>query len=293
MDLLRLGSPGDPIARAQAGRVRALLEARPDVLACVDMVVIESCVSPNEMRHLTGLLQESRADAVVCPVDRLPAELPRGIVARAFVRDRTPLYRCVSIDATTLAGLPDSATVVVCDRVARAQILSRYPGLNVVFEPASDEMLGHLRDGRWDAALLPADILETASLVGLRWQSVAMSDVIPAVGLGAVAVLVRDVPLVAHDLVHGLNDPMVTLRFRLERMFVAEFTAISDTVCTAMAGGTNDHVELTGLIAEKDGRWCVRESVSGPVAQAEAMTRRLAATCTEKAEIERGCDVAR
>ena len=293
MDQLRLGSADDPIASAQADRVRAMLEARPEILACVDLVPVSPRTPTDGMRRLFGMLHDRLADAVACPVERLPADLPRGIVARAFLRDRSPLYRCVSRHAAAIAELPAGATVVTCDAVARAQILYRYPHLRVELAPSSGRILDKLGQGRWDAACLPAELLETGSLVRLQSHPVAASEVIPAVGLGGVAVLVRDEPPAAHDLVRELNDPAVALWIHLERMFVTEAAGIPDTVCTARAVGAPESIELTGMIAERDGRWCVSESATGPADQAEAMARRLAASCIAIAGKESRRDVAR
>ena len=283
MDLMRLGSAGDPIARAQADRVRALLEARPEVLACVEMVTMSSDTVVDELRGLFGMLHDRLADAVVCPVERLPLTLPQGIVARAFVRDRSSQYRCVSKHVTSFAELRAGARVVVCDPVARAQILHRHPHLIVVLAAASAELLGQLGQDRWDAACLPAELLETGSLASLMSHPVDATEVIPAVGLGAVAVLVRDEQPAVHDLVRELNDPMVSLWLCLERIFFEQASGISSTVCAARAGGTRDNFELTGTIAELDGRWRVTEQVRGPTAQAEAMARLLAPSCHERA----------
>src|SRR5574342_53638 len=96
MDQIRLASPIDPIARAQAGRVRALLEARPDTLAVVEMI-FENCQVPQEEAVcLSRRVLEGEADAAVCPVDRLPASLPEGIVVGALLRDKSAFYRCIS-----------------------------------------------------------------------------------------------------------------------------------------------------------------------------------------------------
>lgn len=292
MDQLRLGTAGDPIAGAQADRVRALLEARQEVLASVELVRVASRSPMEDLHALFGLLRDRVTDAVVCPVERLPVVLPRGIVARAWLRDRSSLYRCVTKEPVTLAGLASGARVVTCDDVARAQIRHRYPHLVVESAGPTGDLLDRLSHGVWDAACVPAHLLETASFAGLLSRPVDAAVVIPAVGLGGVAILVLEGWAAAHDLVRELNDPAVALPMHMERMFLTMATGLSDTVCTAQAGQAAECMELTGLIAHKDGRWRVSERMSGPAGQAEEMARSLAASCGRSAAAEKRRDAA-
>ncbi len=283
MDQIQLASIDDPIARAQAGRVRALLEAGPDPLAIVWMV-FESSVSPSEqMTRLTERLLDRDVDVVAYPAERLPGHLPEGIALRAMIRDRGAHYCCVSPGRPVLASLRPETRLVACDAVARAQLLYSFPRLRTDLATLCSGVLDGLRRGEWDAAVAPAGLLESGSLMGLHYEPVAVEDVTPAVGLGMVAVLGRAEEAPRHDLVGQLNDPEAELLFEAERSFLSGACQGTDAVCTARARLTGDMVEVTGLIVDPDGRWLVRDQGRAPLRFAPIVGREVADSCVEMA----------
>jgi len=283
MDQIQLASIDDPIARAQAGRVRALLEAGPDPLAIVWMV-FESSTSPAEqMANLTTRLLDREVDVVAYPAERLPGHLPEGIVLKAIIRDRGSHYCCLSPGRPVLSALPPDARLVTCDPVARAQLLHRFPRLRTELATLCSGVLDGLKRGEWDAAVAPAGLLESGSLAGLRYEPVSVEDVAPAVGLGMVAVLARDEPAPKHDLVASLDDPEGALLFGAERSFLSGASQGTPAVCTARARVMGDVVEVTGIIVEPDGRWLVRDQAWAPFRFASIVAREVADSCVEMA----------
>jgi len=281
MDQIQLASIDDPIARAQAGRVRALLEAGPDPLAIVWMVFESSASRAEQMARLTEKLLDRDVDVVAYPAERLPAHLPEGIALRAMIRDRGAHYCCLSTGRPVLSAMRPDARLVTCDAVARAQLRHRYPRLRTDLATLCSGVLDGLKRGEWEAAVAPPALLESGSLVGLHYEPVAVEDVTPAVGLGMVAVLGRNEPTPRHDLVAQLNDPEAALLFEAERSFLSGACQGSDTVCTARARLTGDMVEVTGLIIEPDGRWLVRDQGRAPFRFASIVGREVADSCVE------------
>jgi len=284
MDQLRLACPDDLVSRVQAGRVRALLEARPDALAVVEMVY-KSCPDPESQAGILATsLDRHEAEVALVSVEHLPAHLPPGVRVGALLRDRGSSYRCASTNRPEFEDLPAGSRVAACDAVARAQLLNRYPGLEVDLVQPSEGLLERLKGGEWSAACVPAELLETPSAGHLECEVVSFTEVLPAVGKGAVAILVNQSRRLPHDLVGPLNDAELQLLLRAERAFVLDCAAGAGEVCTARATCNAEQVFIEGLFAEVGGSWLVREKASAPLRLSEVAARDLAAQCLQQAE---------
>lgn len=288
MDQLQLACADDALSRAMAGRVRALLESRPDTLAVVWMVFESTTEKREQLMRVSLRLLEGEVDVAVVPADRLSLDLPAGIALGAVIRDRSSLYSFVSAGPRNLSALAPGSRIATCDVVARAQLLHRFPSVSVDLAPACGDVLDGLRKGAWDAACMPAGLLESGSLSGLHYGPIEADEVLPAVGTGAVAVLVREGPRPRHDLVGAINDPESAMTLQVERSFLRNGPCGPGRACSARATLSGRRLGLEALVADEEGAWLVREAEEGDVGAGDSMARGLAARIGARAQRRRG-----
>ncbi|HXI04467.1 MAG TPA: hypothetical protein VNI57_14940, partial [Candidatus Saccharimonadales bacterium] len=218
-------------------------------------------------------------DAAVCPAGMMSAGLPPGVEVGAIFADGERAYRWVSCGRTGPGSLAHGATVVTWDDVSRAQILFRYPGLQVESARGWTKVFSGLRQGIWGAACLPPEVVDAGSLWGLDTGLIAIDEVMPAIGQGSAAILT---PRAGVDpVVRGLNCPDRARRLRLESAFWWNVTDIPGTVVTASARFEEGRVIVEGLVAEADGAWLVSDRGEAGEAYAAAVVRDVADSCRE------------
>jgi hydroxymethylbilane synthase len=172
-----------------------------------------------------------------------------------------------------------SSKIATCDEISRAQILHRFPRLTTEVVPPSPDVFEGLRDGTWGAACLPPEILDVGSLAGLKSEPIPEGKVLPAVGQGVVALLVRTGSETLPRWLAGLNDRDLEHRLTLENLFVSLVGGEADCVVTARAGRAGSNVELTGMLGQRDGEWLVLVQSEAVPGKAEQTVRRLADSC--------------
>lgn len=275
--VIRVASGDHPICLGQAARVERLLGAlpgSPEVVA----VTVESARDPAlQIERLAWTLRQRQADAAVTLAACLAVGLPQGIEVGAVLRGSDPRYFFVSLERGALSELEKGAEVVTWDAVCRAQVLYRYPHLNV--EPVRSWAGLHegLRHGEWAAACLPPEVVEAGSDWGLRTEEIDVDEVVPAIGQGDLALLIPEGE--RSSLVTAVNQDETMARLRLESAFWWQAMEICGTVATARAVLSDGTVELTGIIADAEGAWLVGDTARGPELSDEAIAQELAESC--------------
>jgi len=293
METLRLASSSSPMALAQAARVGHRIATRLDSVMVVE-VFVETPMDPDrQIGRIAEKVRDFVADAGACSASRLGSALPPGVVLAALLRDRDPRYRCVTPERPSLAALPGHARVVTCDAVSRAQIRNRYPRLQVDLAPPSWEIFAGLRHRAWDAACLPPEIFDVGSLAGLSSELIAPEEVVPSVGQGVVAILARSDDARVRERLAEIDDPELEIALAAERAFLAGVSHLSQGAATARAIRKGWALELTGLLAHRDGDWLV--SLDGRAAAGSEIqeARRLAESCLERAAKKRAVEAVR
>jgi hydroxymethylbilane synthase len=287
METFRLASSSSPMALAQTARVGNRIAARLEPLRVVE-IFVETPLDPGrQVERIAERVRDEGADAGICAASRLGGSLPHGVIVAALLRDREPHYRCVSPERPSLDHLPRHARVVTCDAVCRAQVLHRLPRLQADLAAPSWEIFAGLRHHGWDAACLPPEIFDVGSLAGLASERIDAEEVVPSVGQGVAAILARADDTRVRERLARLNDVDLEIAFRAERAFLAGLADMPlDSVATARAVRTGWWVEMTGVVAQRDGRWLARLAGRLSAESAEAEARQLAASCRERAARE-------
>ena len=274
-------SGSDPLALYRVGEVGRRLKAA-SIPCDVHHVVAEGSGDlPAGLPEFLPHVLDGRADALVCAATEIRLGVPRGLSLVAVLREHDPRYRCVSRGRASVCGVPPGSTVVVADPYARAQIRNRLPELGVDLVEDLDRLADGLREGVWAAGCLPPDLVAAGPLWGLAQEPISITEVMPAVGQGSIALLT----LPGHECAAGrlLDEPAARACLDAETSFLRHVIEVPETVATAAAGAFGGRIEITGLVAEAGGAWLVLDEASSPIEFAEVVGREVAESCKEMA----------
>ncbi len=175
-----------------------------------------------------------------------------------------------------LATLPKGA-VVGTSSIRRRSLLAEFrPDLEVVeLRGNIDTRLRKVADGKVDAAILAAAGLDRLG-AEVSCGPLSPDNWVPAPGQGALAIQARsDRPDIA-VLLEPLHDPESAACLAAERSFAARLEGSCNVPLGCLAQMRHGDLVLTGYLGLPDGGRSMRDRISGPLADAEAMGRELA-----------------
>ncbi|MEM9564691.1 MAG: hydroxymethylbilane synthase [Actinomycetota bacterium] len=225
------------------------------------------------------------ADIAVHSAKDLQATTPDGLTIAAF---------CARSDArdalvgSTLADLPDGATVATGSNRRSALLRDRRPDLRVIgLRGNVDTRLAKL-DAAVDpttgvtlrAIVLAATALDRLGVAPAVVERLPADEFVPQVGQGALAVEARSDDRAVVELVRAIDDEPTALTVRAERSFLAELGGDCDLPAGAnaevLAAGTVDGaadlpageggpvLRIRGVLAAPDGTLLQRAVETGP-----------------------------
>ena len=288
--VLRLGTRGSALARAQSGLVARAREARHPGLR-VELVFIST--SGDRMQRgpvaapagLKGLfvkeIEESLAggdvDVGVHSMKDLPARLAPGLAlgsvpARADARDVL-----VGGAPGGIRALRAGSRVGTSSVRRRAQILSLRRDLDIVpLRGNVDTRLGRLERGELAAIVLAAAGLARLGVTPPSMQPIPADELLPAVGQGTLALECRADDTRTRELLASISDPTAEATAAAERGFLAAIGGDCNTPLAAHASIDGARLTLRALVIDPEGRERVEDARSGPVADAARLGREAA-----------------
>jgi len=291
MTPLRVGTRGSALARSQTAIVVAAL-ASLGIKADTVEIVTTGDRSTAALTQIggTGVFVSALRDALlggeidiaVHSYKDLPTAPEPGLVVPAVPAREDPRDVLVARDGLTLAELPVGAVIGTGAPRRAAQILALGLGVEVVpIRGNVDTRLRKVSSGEVDAVVLARAGLARLDRLDVVTETLDPLLVLPAPAQGALAIECResDGELVAQ--LAALDDADSRAAVLAERALLAGLEA----GCTAPVGALavlaeGDHGQelfLRGSVTAADGSDAVRLSATGPVTDAQAIGRRLAA----------------
>jgi hydroxymethylbilane synthase len=291
--VLRLGTRGSALARAQSALVRRALEERHPGLR-VEVVVIRTSGDARDSSKVRGPLpaaglkglfvKEIEEALLVGTIDLgvhsmkdMPARLAPGLAIGA-VPARAPSHDVlVGGDATGLRGLPRGARVGTGSVRRRAQLLARRADLDVVpLRGNVDTRLRRWRDGDFDALVLAAAGLARLGIVEPAARPLSPEEFLPPVGQGALALECRESDQATRRLLAAVDDAAAAAAVAAERGFLVAIGGDCNTPLAAHATVADGRVTLRALVTDLDGTRCLEDRDTAPAERAAVLGRTLA-----------------
>ena len=237
------------------------------------------------VKELERALLDGRIDLAVHSAKDMPTDPAEGTEVVAYPEREDPRDALVSRDGRGLASLAPGARVGTESPRRRAFLLHLRPDLVIApIRGNVDTRLEKLDAGEFDALVVAAAGLTRLGRAGRIVERIAPAAMLPAVGQGALAVQARaGDPRAA--VAAALDHPATRTAVTAERAFLRAMGGGCRTPFAALAEAAGGRVEVAGAAVEPDGREALRDSASGPAANAKAVGEALA-----RALLARGAD---
>jgi hydroxymethylbilane synthase len=279
-DILRLGTRGSPLARAQSGQMAEALGAAHAGLRIQTVVVATSGdrlldhaladVGGKGLftKELEVALLAGRIDFAVHSLKDVPVTQPlveqTDLILAAIPARQDPRDLLACRTARSLMELPAGARVGTGSLRRRGQILQARPDLNVLpLRGNVETRLRKLENGEFDAIVLAAAGLKRLGLFDAAWMNLLEPQImLPAAGQGALALQCRRQDQRTLRFLSALNDPTASRTTTAERAVVAGLGGDCHSPIAALAEIKEERLILTAAAGRRDGQ--------PPVARAQA-----------------------
>ncbi|HKP82173.1 MAG TPA: hydroxymethylbilane synthase [Pyrinomonadaceae bacterium] len=300
---LVIGSRGSKLALWQAEHARErLLQLNPHIEIRIEIIKTTGDVKKDPLsviggkgvftKELEDALLDGRIDLAVHSLKDLPTILPPGLAISAIceredARDALVLAAGSEFDAAALGNLPRGAIVGTSSPRRLAQLRCWF-GNNLEIKDLRgnvDTRIRKLDEGQYDALILASAGLVRLGLSNRISLRIPISDMLPAVGQGAIAIETRGDDDFALETTRKLDHRATRLACLAERAFLRGLGGGCQLPIAGHARFDGELLNLDGLVAKPDGSKRLQESISGPSETAEALGASLAATLIERGAV--------
>ncbi len=296
---LRIATRGSMLALAQSEWVKRSITARYSDLT-VELVRIQTkgdkvLDSPLAkiggkglfVKEIEEALLKREADLAVHSLKDMPAELPEGLKLAAFPEREDSRDAFISVRHSTLEDLPQGARVGTGSLRRSAQLRHLRPDIALVpLRGNVDTRLSRLDAGDFEAIILAAAGLKRLGLVHRITQLIPRTQVLPAIGQGALGLEVRSEDAKTRGLLGFLNHRETELTIRAERAFLEKMEGGCEVPMAAFCRIESNRLDLCGMVAELDGSRIIRDRMTGQLNSPEdlgvSLARRLLASGADR-----------
>ncbi len=286
---IRLGTRGSALALAQARWVQEQLTARHPHCR-VELVVIKTTGDTLHdvplaqvggkglfIKEIEEALLSGQVDLAVHSLKDLPAQVPAGLMLGAVPAREDHRDAFISKRYPNLEAIPAGGRIGTGSLRRRAQILHLRPDLEIVpLRGNVDTRLKKMESLGLDALILAAAGLNRLGLGQVYRGLLPETEMLPAVGQGALGLEVRAADRRLQELLAFLDHPPSRVAVTGERAFLARLEGGCLVPVAALGRETGGSLTLEGLISDLEGRRYLRDRVSGPEDQAWSLGMALA-----------------
>lgn len=287
-ETIRIGSRGSQLALWQARHLQQRLEglrvtAEIEVIHTSGDKILDvplAAIGGKGLftKEIEEALYDGRVDVAIHSLKDVPAQLPPGLLLAAILEREDPRDVLVARAAASLATLPAGARVGTSSLRRQAQLLRLRPDLTVLSLRGNvDTRLRKLNEGQYDAIILAAAGLRRLDRTDGVQQWIAVEEMCPAVGQGALALECREEDTALRELLLKLHHPPTAAAVEAERALLRTLEAGCQAPIAGHATGEPGRLHLRTLVAMPDGTNAV--TVQGrqqPGEAAEQFGRRIA-----------------
>jgi len=271
---LRIGSRGSQLALWQANHVAGLLRSRglqveiETIRTTGDKITEVSLAKVGTKGMFTKEIEEAladrRVDLAVHSLKDLPTDVPKGFKIAAVLKREDARDALVSPRFARLADLPQGARVGTSSLRREAQLRAMRRDLKV--EPLRgnvDTRLRKLEAGEFDAIILAAAGVRRLGREDVVREFLAVEQMCPAAGQGALAVEVREGDQQMMQAIGFLDNAASRSTTECERALLRTLGGGCQVPIGAYAELSGEALQLRAVVASPDGSNVIRESLRG------------------------------
>jgi len=288
---LVIGSRGSKLALWQAEQARErLLALHPQIEIKIEIIKTTGDVKSEPLsviggkgvftKELEDALLDERIDIAVHSLKDLPTVLPEGLSISAICEREDPRDALVLRSGLrgSLLELPERGVVGTSSQRRLAQLKAlRCDVIVKDLRGNVDTRIRKLDEGQYDAVILASAGLLRLGLENRISARIHPSEMLPAVGQGAIAIETRSDDSFAVETTGGLDHRETRLACLAERAFLRGLGGGCQLPIAAHATIDGRVLTLDGLVARPDGSEIWRDQLSGPSDDAEQLGSALSA----------------
>src|SRR5690349_13165060 len=288
---LVIGSRGSKLALWQAEHVQSQLQTiDPNLTVRIEIIKTTGDVKTDPLtviggkgvftKELEDALLDGRIDLAVHSLKDLPTILPDSLTIAAICKREDPRDALVLREAWaigSLKNLPEEAVVGTSSQRRVAQLKALSPWVKVKdLRGNVDTRLRKLDEGKYDALILASAGLRRLGLSDRINFAIPPSEMLPAVGQGAIAIETRADNEAAIDAAGKLQHDQTRVACLAERALLRSLGGGCQLPIAAHATVVEKSIRLEALVASPDGARIVRGAISGLVENANELGTKLA-----------------
>jgi len=290
---LVIGSRGSKLALTQAGMVKAELELlEPSLSIRIEIIKTSGDANNSPLsviggkgvftKELEEALLDDRIDIAVHSLKDLPTIVPDGLSIAAICKREDPRDALVvnrkHESSAALFSLPKGATIGTSSPRRLAQLKHLREDLVITeLRGNVDTRLRKLDEGQYDALVLACAGLRRLGLESRISAALPASEMLPAVGQGALGIETRAKDEDTIYAVGKLDHKFTRLACTAERAFLRSLGGGCQLPIAAHAVVREKRIRLDGLVADPHGLRIVRDRISGSLDEAEQLGTELGA----------------
>ncbi len=231
------------------------------------------------VKEIEDALLAGEVDLAVHSMKDVPTELPDALHIGIIPIRETAQDAFISVKYSSLAALPQGATIGTSSLRRKSQLAALRPDLKITdLRGNIDTRLRKLDEGVFDAIILAGAGLNRLGLSERITTLLTSDQMLPAISQGSLGIELRrdDTELLAG--LQFLHHQQTAVTVAAERAFLLRLEGGCQVPIGAHAILSGSTVTLTGLIASIDGRQLIKDTVSGPADQTEKLGSTLAET---------------
>jgi len=286
---IKMGTRGSALALAQARWVAAQISGRyPDQR--VELIIIKTTGDKLHdiplaqvggkglfIKEIEEALLAGEVDLAVHSLKDMPALIPQGLMLGAVPQREDGRDALISERYASLAEIPAGGRLGTGSLRRRAQLLHLRPDLEVVALRGNvDTRLKKMATLGLDGLILAAAGLNRLGLTQVKRTILPETEMLPAVGQGALGLEVRTGDNRLRELIGFLEHPPTRVAVTAERAFLARLEGGCVVPVAAHGRVEGDSLLLTALISDPDGQRLLRDSIKGSWEDAAFMGGHLA-----------------
>lgn len=286
---IRIGTRASLLAMAQSTNIKNLIEAHyPEVKVelvkitttgdkILDVPLAKVGGKGLFVKEIEDAMLRHEVDIAVHSMKDVPAELPEELHLGIITKREDPRDAFISNDYRKFTDLPLGARVGTSSLRRKSQLAAKRGDLVIV------DLRGNLetRLRKLDEKQFDAIILATAGLNRLKLSHRISSffdptEMLPAVGQGAVGIELRKADQELLDGLSFLIDETTAVAVRAERGFLHRLEGGCQVPIGAYAQLAGTQLTITGLVASVDGARMIKRQLTGDAADAVTLGTKLA-----------------
>ncbi len=284
-----IGTRGSALALWQANWVKTCLEKEyPNILFHVvaiktmgdkilDVPLANVGGKGLFVKEIEEALLSGAIDLAVHSMKDVPAELPKGLRLGATTKRENPCDALIAMPEKRLETLPPKSRIGTSSLRRQAQLLNMRPDLTI--EPLRGNLDTRIK--KLQSENIDGIVVAAAGVIRMGWEEkiaeyISPSQLLPAVGQGALGIETRENDLETNELIALLHHEDTGRTVTAERSFLRTLEGGCQIPIAAFGIIDNGRLSLNGMIGSLDGKVILRDQSEDATENAEKIGTDLA-----------------